>query len=106
MGIEVPETCLAYYKCNEPFSAIYGSWFFFSTHMQRSTDKHTLIFHISILGYFSSVTLLPLVCFLPLITFSLVRTFYYALYIIVHQEYVFFCWVFLILLYMLHSFSQ
>jgi len=23
MSIEVPETCLAYYKCNKPFSDIY-----------------------------------------------------------------------------------
>ena len=39
MGIEVPETCWAYYKCNKPLVA--SSWFFFSKHMQRCTDKHT-----------------------------------------------------------------
>ena len=39
MGIEVPETCWEYLKCNKEHT-VTSSWFFFSAHMQRCTDKH------------------------------------------------------------------
>jgi hypothetical protein len=41
MSIEMPEICWAYHKCNKVHSVI-SRWFFFSTHMQRCTDRHTL----------------------------------------------------------------
>ena len=41
MGIELPETCWAYYKCIN--DSVASSWFFFFKHKQRWTDKQASI---------------------------------------------------------------
>jgi len=41
MGIEVPETRWAYHNCIK--YSVTSTWSFFSTHMQRCTDKHNVM---------------------------------------------------------------
>ena len=41
MGIEMPETCWANHKSNKVHTVTSSWFFFFSTHMQRCTDRHT-----------------------------------------------------------------